>query len=225
MSSADVESLHPVPRQRGRCLDAFLLGSVLTLFIMALSGAALAVWTVKDLRAEMESKAGSHASVASYRTNEFPPNMDSSYKLKNFAYLTAISADGEIKNGNMLWKPLKYGNSSTVGSSYSYDSVNAVLTMNQEGAYFLYTQLNLTCVNVCSEGTLTVTFEVDRNVVLSCSLHLSSMTFHPAVEKCWTVIPQLSKGSRLLARIHLTMSPKKWRLDLNHSGFGMFLVD
>lgn len=50
MSSADVESLQPAPRQRSRCLDAFLLGSVLTLFIMVLSGTALAFWAIKGLR-------------------------------------------------------------------------------------------------------------------------------------------------------------------------------
>lgn len=126
----------------------------------------------------------------------------------------------------MLWEPIKYLNSSTIGSSYSFDPINGVLKVNRDASYFLYIQLNLTCVNRCGKGTLSVTFESDGEL-LSCSLHLPTITStsKPVVEKCWTVIPHLSKGTQLNARMHGFVAPKGWSLDLNHSGFGMFLIE
>lgn len=53
MSSTDVESLRPAPEQRGRCLDAFLLGSVLVLFVMVLSGAAAGAWALQRLHSRL----------------------------------------------------------------------------------------------------------------------------------------------------------------------------
>lgn len=133
---------------------------------------------------------------------------------------------GELKNGTMLWAPIKYRNSTTVGSEYSYDSKSAVLTIKQEGTYFLYTQLNLTCTGLCSSGSLSVTFEGDqRTELLSCSLHLPKVPSHPIVEKCWTVVHRLLTGSKVIAKMHGRVSPSGWQLDLNHSGFGVFLVD
>lgn len=83
MSSSDVESLRPAPRQRGSCMDTFLLVSVVTLFLMVLSGAALGFWLVKGLRAEMD---GFHTAPEPIKSamNMSPtglPNVGPSYKV------------------------------------------------------------------------------------------------------------------------------------------------
>ncbi|XP_053085816.1 uncharacterized protein LOC113526467 isoform X2 [Pangasianodon hypophthalmus] len=190
---------------------------------MVLCGAALGVWVVRDLRAEMKHVPHMPAGVPSALNQERPPHIGASYKVENFAYLTAITS--KLENKTMQWAPIKYGNTSTVGSSYSYDS-NGALRVLKDGTYFLYTQLNLTCVGPCDDGSLTVTFEDDlKNVQLSCTLPLRKAHRSPTAEKCWTVIPRLSGKHRLLARMHTTVSAQRWSLDLNYSGFGMFLVD
>ncbi|KAK2818322.1 hypothetical protein Q7C36_022255 [Tachysurus vachellii] len=226
MSSTDVESLQPVPRQRSRCLDVFLLCSVIILFVMVLSGLALGFWVIKDLRAEMKPPFGQLEGIKSPIISDIPKTIESSYKAQNFAYF--IPQTGEVKNASMLWKPIEYLNSSTIGSSYSFEPTNGVLTVNRDASYFLYTQLNLTCVHRCGKGTLSVTFENNKNEeLLTCSLHLPKMpsTSNHVVEKCWTVIPHLVKGTRLNARMHGFVAPQGWSLDLNHSGFGMFLIE
>ncbi|XP_027008779.2 uncharacterized protein LOC113646613 [Tachysurus fulvidraco] len=221
MSSSDVESLQPVPRQRSRCLDVFLLCSVITLFVMVLSGAALGFWVIKDLRAEMKPHIDLPDGMKSSIISDIPKTIESTYKVQNFAYFTPKNS--EVKNASMLWEPMKYLNSSTIGSSYSFDSTNGVLKVNRDASYFLYIQLNLTCVHRCGQGTLSVTFASDKdNELLTCSIHLSAITI---VKKCWTVIPHLSKGTQLNARMHGFVAPRGWSLDLNHSGFGMFLID
>lgn len=77
MSPTDAESPRPVPRARGRCLDTFLLGSVITLFVMVLFGTALGFWVVHDLRAEMKSKPNGSKPQA----RAGPANLHSSYKV------------------------------------------------------------------------------------------------------------------------------------------------
>lgn len=124
----------------------------------------------------------------------------------------------------MEWAPIKVTDRNTVGSRYSYDTNHHALKMLHEGTYFLYTQLNLSCIGPCATGSLTVTFEDSRQKeLLSCSLHLTHPG--PSVRKCWAVIPHVQKGHRLMAHMYTNVPPQGWKLDLNHSGFGMFLVD
>lgn len=133
---------------------------------------------------------------------------------------------GDVKNGTMQWEPIVYRNTTTLGSRYSYYSKHGTLRTEKGGTYFMYTQLNLTCTWKCGSGYLRVTFEDNqRNEHLSCTLHLPNTTSIPVVEKCWTVIHHLEPESRLIAKMHATAPPRGWSLDLNHSGFGMFLVD
>lgn len=133
---------------------------------------------------------------------------------------------GDVKNGTMQWEPIEYRNTTTLGSRYSYYSKHGTLRTEKGGTYFMYTQLNLTCTWKCGSGSLRVTFEDNqRNEHLSCTLHLPNTTSIPVVEKCWTVIHHLEPESRLIAKMHATAPPRGWSLDLNHSGFGMFLVD
>lgn len=132
---------------------------------------------------------------------------------------------GEVKNGIMHWKPVRYGKTnSTIGSHYRFNANHQTLTMLKDGTYFLYIELNVTCPGVsCSNGSLSVTFEDNtQHEPLSCTLHLK--TNEPSAKKCWTVIPHIQSENRLMARMHARVSPG-WKLELNRSGFGIFLVD
>lgn len=123
----------------------------------------------------------------------------------------------------MEWEPINIRKTTTVGSRYNYNSLHHALTLLEEGTYFLYTELKLSCVGPCATGFLSVTFEDQLRQHLTCSLHLTHPG--PLEKKCWVVIPNLPKGHRLMARMHADVLPQGWQLDLNHSGFGMFLVD
>ncbi|XP_053333296.1 uncharacterized protein LOC128506750 [Clarias gariepinus] len=91
MSAPDVESLQPVPRQRGRCLDCFLLGSVIALLVLVLLGGALGYWVVTDLRREMDERCprAPQGLVSALKDGSGIGSISSSYKGQNFAYLTA----------------------------------------------------------------------------------------------------------------------------------------
>lgn len=133
---------------------------------------------------------------------------------------------GELKDGNMFWTDIMYGSTSSIGSGYSYKSGEAFLTVLKDGPYFLYTQLNLTCIGVCSNGSVSITFYDEKSELLSCELDLSTPPYIPMVKKCYTVIPRLTNGTRITAKMQNKLeSVDGWKLDLNHSGFGMFLVD
>ncbi|KAM9454987.1 uncharacterized protein Hap1MRO34_020761 [Clarias gariepinus] len=226
MSAPDVESLQPVPRQRGRCLDCFLLGSVIALLVLVLLGGALGYWVVTDLRREMDERCprAPQGLVSALKDGSGIGSISSSYKGQNFAYLTAN--DSELKDGNMFWTDIMYGSTSSIGSGYSYKSGEAFLTVRKDGPYFLYTQLNLTCIGVCTNGSVIITFYDEKSELLSCELDLSTPPYKPIVKNCYTVIPRLTNGTRITAKMQTELeSVDGWKLDLNHSGFGMFLVD
>lgn len=87
MSSTDVESLQPAPRQRGRCLDAFLLGSVISLYVMVLSGAAFGVWIFKNLPAEMNSLSLAPEAISSaLKNNETLPKFPNPDKVSQITF-------------------------------------------------------------------------------------------------------------------------------------------
>ncbi|XP_026874674.2 uncharacterized protein LOC113582858 [Electrophorus electricus] len=183
MSSADVESLEPRARPRSRCLDVCLVGSVTTLFALVLGGAGAALMFVKDLPDVAESQ----------RSHGQMPSGLLSYQMQNFAYMRATS---QIVTDVMKWEPVKYGNGTTMGSRYSYNTNQEALTVSQQGSYFLYTQLRFTCVHKCNSTTLTVTFQ-DQFAVkhLSCTVKLPE-NFEPVMNKCWTVIPAPEGGQQ-----------------------------
>ncbi|KAF5893518.1 uncharacterized protein DAT39_016779, partial [Clarias magur] len=94
MSAPDVESLQPVPRQRGRCLHCFLLGSVIALFVLVLLGGALGYWVVTDLRRQMDERCprAPQGLVSALTDNSGGlPKLSSSYKGQNFAHLAPDS--------------------------------------------------------------------------------------------------------------------------------------
>lgn len=81
MSSEDVESLQTASRQRSRCLDAFLLGSVVALFVMVLSGGAAGLWMVNGLRAELERVRTESGPSAQKDFFTAPMDINSSYEV------------------------------------------------------------------------------------------------------------------------------------------------
>ncbi|KAL7845165.1 hypothetical protein AOLI_G00233570 [Acnodon oligacanthus] len=227
MSSTDLDGLESGAARSGsgsRCrrMDACLAGSVLALFALTAAGFALALLFALALRTEVDS-------IKKRRVSDGPvlglqrAETGSDYKAQSFAYLRATNS--EVKPGVMLWESISYGNGQTVGSGYTYNSNHGTLAVEREGSYFLYTQLNMSCVHQCNSGSLTLTFVNQDNEQLSCTVKLPAKHWDPVVRKCWTVIPHLEKKSRLLARISLDTDLKNWQLDLNSSGFGMFLVD
>ncbi|XP_062865670.1 uncharacterized protein LOC134328509 [Trichomycterus rosablanca] len=217
---------------RGRCKIACLVCSVLALYALVLAGGALGFWTLHQLRADMERSwvpthealrsAGTHFKILSVLLFRF---FQVSSRIQNFAYVRAISS--KIENEVMRWESYPFGDTDTVGSRYSYDSKQATVTVNQEGTYFLYVQLTLNCKHHCDNGSLGVNFESEREEkLLTCDLDLPETPSTPVTKKCWTVIPRLAKGSRLHARMDTRKREwKSWTIDLNQSGFGMFLVD
>lgn len=124
----------------------------------------------------------------------------------------------------MVWDPHNYKKGTTVGSHFSYNPGQHALTMHQEGTYFLYTQLKLSCTGICPNGHLSVTFEDNKETLLTCSVHF--LFPETSLKKCWAVIPYLQADSRIIAKMHTSFPPEtSLSLDLNESGFGMFLVD
>ncbi|KAL6482429.1 hypothetical protein MHYP_G00105090 [Metynnis hypsauchen] len=224
MSSTDLESLETgAARSRCRRMDACLVGSVLALFALTVAGFALALLFALGLKTEVDSikKRDVHDGPALGFQHA---DTGSGYKMQNFAYMRATNS--EVKQGAMLWESISYGNGNTVGPGYTYKSNQGKLIVEREGSYFLYTQLNLSCVYQCAEESLTLTFlNQDNNEQLSCTVKLPAKHRDPVVRKCWTVIPHLEKKNGVMARITTATSLKNWQLDLNSSGFGMFLVD
>ncbi|XP_007236345.3 uncharacterized protein LOC103025841 [Astyanax mexicanus] len=216
MSSTDLESLES-RNGRSRHMDMCLVGSVVVLFVLVISGfAVLFAWNLKP-GAEI--------------VHEFPQalrgeqdDMSLRYKGQNFAYLRAsIDKTGKMSKGVMDWEPITYGNGKTLGSGYEYDANQRVLTVKQAGAYFLYVQFNVSCNHKCKNETLTITFTFDNVEQLTCTLELPD--YETVAKKCWTVIPHMDKNSKLMARIHSDEELRSRVLEVNSSGFGMFRVD
>lgn len=208
----DVESLKSNERRRGTCVDVFLGISVLILFLAVTALGVGGMLMVKELRSE----------------HQVPPPMfdhlkagDSlgSYKGQNIAYLKP--AKSHLDNFTIPWRPVKFGEGTSVGKNYEYDSTKRSLKPANEGFYFIYIQVTVSCTHKCSAGIL----KLDVLEKLTCSVELTAdVEKSPVSKKCWTV-SRLS-GEELIA--HMTV-PKNgltnWSLDLNASHFGMFLVD
>lgn len=132
----------------------------------------------------------------------------------------------EVKGGVMQWEPIPYGTHSTMGALYAYDPSHRALTVGRAGSYFMYVQLNISCLSTCKNESLTLSFTDQYNSEqLSCTVKLQSKHPEPVMHKCWTVMPHLEKNSRLLGKILSSTDLKQWKLEPNSSGFGIFLVD
>lgn len=121
----------------------------------------------------------------------------------------------------MSWAVKEFGEGTSKGSLFDFYPGLQCLQPKREGMYFLYLNLNFTCTlrNYCSSGRLTVQV-ADK---LTCEVDLrSDEPRHTA--KCWAVTH--IKSQKLLAHMIVpTTGLNNWKLELNSSGLGAFLVD
>ncbi|XP_039539796.1 uncharacterized protein LOC120487624 [Pimephales promelas] len=223
-ASTDVESQS---RSRGRRLDAFLIGSVIALFLMFAGALAGALWFAKHIENELNERKTreSESEASTGPRNMHLSDTGDAYKMQNFAYLRAIKS--ELKSENMAWEGFAYGNTHTIGSLYSYDKSQKALDVKNSGSYFVYVQLSLFCNGICSPGKFTVSFYNHLNSKeLSCTVSLPEGTKPEPISKtCWHVVTFPENGNRLMAKSEVQDSLGDWSLLVNDSGFGMFLVD
>lgn len=235
-ASTDVESQSPATRSRSRCLDTFLVGSVIALFLMlGVTIAGALVFANRIERKLNERPSGESQSQPRSSVSDQP----SSYKMQNFAYLEATKS--ELKNESMHWKPVNYGEIKTVGSLYNFNQIQHVLTVKEQGSYFLYVTLTFSCTHVCDPAQFDVTFPKDTSPAvksgdqhpspwLTCSVRLSQDKGREnasVTKTCWNVVTFPENENRLLAIAKIVLEGKQhnWKLELNHSGFGIFLID
>ncbi|KAF4118026.1 hypothetical protein G5714_000077 [Onychostoma macrolepis] len=224
-ASADVESQSPAARPRSRYLDTFLTVSVIALFFMFMVTLAGALYFAKHIEDEINARATRHVDgvtdslVASIRDS------GNAYKMQNFAYLRAT--ESELKTGVMAWEPFAFGKGQTIGSLYSYEKKQNVLNINESGSYFLYVQLNFSCSGQCPSGQFTVIFSNKHNSEeLTCTVLLPEWSKEmPHTQTCWRIVTFPENENRLMAKSQIKGTLDNWKLEMNDSGFGMFLVD
>lgn len=209
----DVESLQSSGRRRGSFLDVCLVASVVFLFVAVAAVAVCGAMFVTKLQTNLESPPPN----ASRLTGDAHTN--SGYKMQNFVYLTPDSSS--LQTSTMKWREVKYGAGGSVGSNFVFEPIQDSLRPRQEGHYFMYINLNLTCVHICKSGVL----RVQVGDKLTCELELPEVADSVTVtKKCWTV-SRLEEQGLITQMTTPNAGMENWRLDLNNSGFGMFLVD
>ncbi|XP_059191924.1 uncharacterized protein LOC131973841 [Centropristis striata] len=210
----DVESLQKSGHRRGRCLDVFLVGSVIFLFVAVAVVTAGGLMLVMQLHSKQDAPRPYFEYQASQQTGQTP---DSTFKAQNFAYLEALSS--ELRTSTVKLDSIPYGTGTSVGSNFEFDSQQHSLTPKEAGTYFIYIELSLTCTHNCSSGHLSVHVG-DK---LTCEVELPDrVDSTPVSRKCWTV-SQLQK-EKLLTQMTVPKELENWKLELGSSGLGMFLV-
>ncbi|XP_034752483.1 uncharacterized protein LOC117959437 [Etheostoma cragini] len=213
----DTESLQTSGRRRGSCLDVFLVGSIILLFVTVVAVAAGGVMVVMELRSELQSKcARPPVEFETSKLSGITP--DPAYKMQNFAYLEAGSS--KLENSTMHWAAVNYGTGRSVGSNFLFNEKQHWLKAEKDGTYFIYIELNLSCTYDCNAGIL----RVKVGDKLTCEVELPAVADStPVSKKCWTV-SQLN-GQKLLTEMIVPTGLQNWKLELSGSKFGMFLVD
>ncbi|KAE8300802.1 hypothetical protein D5F01_LYC00949 [Larimichthys crocea] len=140
------------------------------------------------------------------------------YKMENFAFLEPSSSS--LQTSTMQFEPVYYATEKSIGSKFVFDKEQNSLQPLQEGSYFMYIDLNLTCTYDCGAGLLTV--QVGNH--LTCEVTLpKAANSKPVSKKCWTV--SWINKEKLFTQMTVTDGVQNWRLELNSSRLGMFLVD
>lgn len=211
--SKDVESLQESGRRRGSCLDIFLVVSVVSLFVTLAALTAGGLMVVMDLRSQLKPPREVH-----------PPNLGGdapspTNKAQRYAYLEATSST--LKNSTMSWAKVYHGSWESVGSNFDFDQTQHSLRPKQEGTYFMYIDLNLTCTytNNCNAGLLKVHVGDKLTCEVELPVHSASVS-----RKCWTV--SWLSDEKLFTQMTVPEGGlNNWKLELNSSGFGVFLVE
>lgn len=133
---------------------------------------------------------------------------------------------GRLQNCTMLFAERLRDESCSVGDDFRFNEDHSSLTPQREGNYFVFVKVNLTCVHKCPAGLL----RLDVGGKMSCELRLPDKADTALVSKqCWTVqrlgteglqtdMTVFSEGQQDNYRLD------NWRLELETSGWGMFLV-
>lgn len=227
--TVDVESLQRRGARRGQCLDGCLVFSVLVLFAGLASVTAAGLMVVRDLQSQLNDRPQPEYKPEMLKVEEGAP--DRTFKMQNFAYLEAASS--KLNNHTMMWSKVSFLNGKSVGSNYVFDPVQHWLQVKQAGVYFLYMNLNLTCVGRCQKSHIRIHGSDSQGFdKLRCDVHLPNLTStQPQQKKCWTVT-SLEANTTLQFKMSLPDGPLHgWKLELEHeksigggSGFGIFLV-
>ncbi|XP_074553777.1 uncharacterized protein LOC141810276 [Halichoeres trimaculatus] len=214
VTQMDVESLQKSGSRRGRCLDTFLVVSIIFLFVAVTAVAAGGVICVMGLKSQLDLHAAPYPGAPE-------PTSYQKYKMENFAYLRAEK--NKLVTGNMALAEFDYGDGTSVGSNFDFNPKQFSLQPKKEGTYFVYTDLIFTCTQTCPQGVVTVNVG-DK---LTCEVELperSEPSATPVSKRCWTVTRIESEK----LHTHMTL-PKtgfhNWQLELKGSGLGVFLVD
>ncbi|XP_042614864.1 uncharacterized protein LOC109088351 [Cyprinus carpio] len=224
-ASADVESQSPAARSRSRCLDTFLTVSVIALFLMFMVAGSGALYFAKHIKDEIDARTTRRSDGSANALVAPFAKTGNAYKMENFVYLRAT--ESELKTGVMAWETFAYGKGQTIGSRYSYEEKQNVLNIKEGGTYFLYVQLNFSCTGRCPSGQFTVSFYNKHNSEeLSCTVSLPVWSEEaPHSQTCWRVVTFPENENRLMAKSQTEGTLDNWKLEMNDSGFGMFLVD
>ncbi|CAL8330742.1 unnamed protein product [Lota lota] len=199
----DVESLRKSGSSRLRCLDVFLVVSIVFLFVaVGFVTVGLVVFYMCDKTASSRQ-----------------PHTSDAYKMQNFAYLRADT--NELKNGTMKWTIIRHGEGTSVGSLFVFHERHHSIKTTQDGHYFIYIDLKLTCSFNCNAGQFTVSIG-DR---LTCTFELPQWAeTTPVYRKCWQVT-RMDKDERLITQMSAPKQLDKWTIDVAASGLGIYLVD
>ncbi|XP_019939479.2 uncharacterized protein [Paralichthys olivaceus] len=209
----DVESLQKSGHRRSSRLNAFLVVSVIFLFVAVAAVAAGGVMVVIDLRSKLKPLSFDFETVKLTGHAPYPES-----KMNKFAYLRFKS--GQFENTTaMPWTPVHYGKRMTVGSNFLFEQDS--LTLKQVGIYFMYIELNFTCTFRCKATVLSVRV----GDALTCKVQLPDVAHKEQVyRKCWT-LTQLEEQSLQTQMTVPEDGLPLWKLEQNGSGLGIFVVD
>lgn len=210
----DVESLKKSGSPRLRCLDVFLVVSVVFLFsavtALAVGGLILGTRLQSDV-VQMLRPSPMHDKIQA-RTQP-----DDVYKMQNVAYLQAKT--NTLTTGTMKWSVVPYGEGNSVGSLYVFDPVQHIITPTRGGHYFVYVDLKLACTNGCDPGH----FEVIVGKVLNCTVDLPrSEEQTPLTRQCWQVCT-MDETTRLATEMVVPTGLENWQMV--SFTLGIFRVD
>ncbi|XP_059902686.1 uncharacterized protein LOC132453759 [Gadus macrocephalus] len=207
----DVESLKKSGSSRVRCLDAFLVVSIVLLF------AAVGVLTVGLFFGTKAETASSPQPYAS----------DVGDKMQNVAYLKPHLRN--LENGTMRWTAVSRGAGNSVGSLFDFNPDHHSIRTTRDGQYFIYIELKLNCSTtpVCDAGRFTVSIgdsRDSRDSRLTCNFELPEWKeTTPVYRKCWQVT-RMDKEMRLVTQMTAQQQLNKWTIDVAASEQGIYLV-
>ncbi|CAB1344248.1 unnamed protein product [Coregonus sp. 'balchen'] len=174
----DVESQRSA-RPRGRCLDVFLVSSVVLLLLTVATVVVMGTLALVELRSEIAVKPSVVDTHRSTETSHVEPSSMPVYKVD-------------------------YGQGSSLGDLYTYDLTHHTLKTAQDGFYFLYLDLQLTCTAKCGRGILVVQVASHGDEKLTCQVELPEWSESNPVttvkRKCW-MVRWLDSESRLMGRM------------------------